>query len=690
MNRLIISCFIALIGAVMAYGADKCDLSAGSPLSVIPVPAQVEMAEGHFVFPDAGTTFFIKGKSVNGLSDYLESLSLGLTPVEKAGKAVIMIEIKEQAANEEREDESYALKITPRRISVKARNEAGAFYAFQTLLQMTRYGKNKVLACCEVNDSPRFSYRGLHFDVSRHFRSKEFVMKQMDAMALLKMNRLHLHLTNGAGWRIQIDRYPRLTDFAAWREGRDWMEWTQLGAHYCDKSAPMAYGGYYTKEDIREILAYAKKLHITVIPEIGMPGHSEEVLAAYPELSCSGEPYKNSDYCIGKEEVFTFLENVLTEVMELFPSEYIHIGGDEAVKSGWRTCPDCQKRMKEEGLESVEQLQSYFIHRIEEFVNSKGRKIIGFDEILQGGLAPNATVMSWRGTEGGIKAMKSGHNVIMTPVEYYYLDYSQDAPFKEPVSIGGYSPLKTVYSYEPAEPGLTQEELSYLIGVQGNLWSEYIPEDSHAEYMYYPRAFAVAETGWSRSQAKNYAEFRNRAIALLEVLDERGYTTFDLANEYGERNESLTSVDHLAKGCKITYNIPYSRQWPGSGDSTLVDGIQGGWTYRDMKWQGTMKKLDVTIDLGKVQPVHYVGASFMHSVGAWVYVPKKVEVFLSENGNDFVLAGTVRNDVPDEFPKLLFKNYSTVCHGNARYVRFVAEPNDKPGSWLFVDEIIVN
>ena len=279
-----------------------------------------------------------------------------------------------------------------------------------------------------------------------------------------------------------------------------------------------------------------------MIPEIEMPGHSEEVLTAYPELSCTGEPYRHSDFCVGKEVTFTFLENVLTEVIDLFPSEYIHIGGDEAGKG---SC------------------------RIEAFINSKGRKMIGFDEILQGGLAPNATVMSWRGTEGGIKALKSGHDVIMTPGSTCYLDYTQDAPFKEPVSIGGYSPLEKVYGYEPVEEGLTEEEADHLLGLQGNLWSEYITEDDHAEYMYYPRAFAIAEIGWSRPEQKEYEDFRNRSLGLIDLLRTQGYTTFDLANEYGERRESLAPVTHLGKGCKVIYNLPYSPQYPAAGETTL-------------------------------------------------------------------------------------------------------------------------
>ena len=453
---------------VLSATVNQREYNAATPHSIIPYPDKVYMREGCFVMPE-NVSFHVKGQSTARFVEYLHSLPLGLSAVTDRKAADFDIVLNDKSITN---NESYKLEIRPNRIIIKASGEAGAFYAIQSLMQMTGNGTNRQLQCCFVSDSPRFPYRGLHFDVSRHFRSKEFLMKQMDAMALLKMNKMHLHLTNGAGWRIEIDRYPRLTEFAAWRPEKKWMEWNQAGMRYCERTTPSAYGGYYTKDDIAEILEYASSRHITVIPDIEMPGHSEEVLAAYPELSCSGKAYVNSDYCIGKDETFQFIENVLTEIINLFPSEYIHIGGDEAVKNGWKDCPDCQRRMKEEGLSSVDELQSYFIHRIEKFVNAKGRKIIGFDEILEGGLAPNATVMSWRGTQGGIKAIKSGHDVIMSPVEYYYIDYSQDAPFKEPVSIGGYTPLRTVYSYEPLDATITSAEAEHLIGIQGNLWAE--------------------------------------------------------------------------------------------------------------------------------------------------------------------------------------------------------------------------
>ena len=302
--------------------------------------------------------------------------------------------------------EGYSVHVGEDGVSIKALSDAGLFYGVQSLIQLAEQGKGRV-QFVDIVDEPRFPYRGIMLDVSRHFRSKEFVKKQIDLLSHYKFNRLHLHLTDAAGWRIAIDKYPRLTQLAAWRKGKTWKEWWNGDRGYCEETDPEAQGGYYTKDDIREMVEYARLHCVTIIPEIEMPSHSEEVLTAYPELSCTHEPGKQSDFCVGNEKTFEFLENVLTEVMELFPSEYIHIGGDEASKAAWKSCPLCQKRMKEEGLKDVDELQSYLIHRMERFLNEHGRSLLGWDEILQGGLAPNATVMSWRGEQGGIDAVLS-------------------------------------------------------------------------------------------------------------------------------------------------------------------------------------------------------------------------------------------------------------------------------------------
>lgn len=433
-----------------------------------------------------------------------------------------------------RSKEGYTLSVSPKKIILKAATPAGLFYGVQTIRQLlppeTESGtiaENISLSVpvCEIRDEPRFPYRGMHLDVCRHFFPIESVKRYIDMLALHKMNSFHWHLTDDQGWRIEIRKYPKLTETGAFRK-------ETIVGHARNKPQVFdgkPYGGFYTQEEIREVVAYASERFITVIPEIEMPGHALALLAAYPELSCTGGPFEvftgwgivDDIFCAGKEETFALLEDVLTEVSELFPGEYIHIGGDEAPKSRWEKCPDCQKRMKEEGLKDELELQSYFIARIEKFLLSKGRKIIGWDEILEGGLAPGATVMSWRGTEGGIKAARQKHNVIMTPTQYAYLDYYQKEPEGEPLSIGGYVPLEKVYSFDPVPSELTAEEGKYILGFQGNLWTEYIADQEHLEYMAFPRAFAIAETGWSPMLKKDFEDF----LARLTVLGKR----YDLA-----------------------------------------------------------------------------------------------------------------------------------------------------------------
>lgn len=586
-------------------------------------------------------------------------------------------------------EEAYEMIVSQEGVTVVVASESGEFYARQTLAQMTCDGQIKEMRCCRIKDSPRFPYRGLHVDVSRHFRSVDFLKKQIDAMARFKMNHMHLHLTDAAGWRLEIKAYPRLTSFAAWRPQHTWKEWWNSGRMYVDEGTPGAYGGYYTREDISELVSYARERHVCIVPEIEMPSHSEEVLAAYPELGCSAEAYKDSEFCIGNDKVFRFLETVLTEVMDMFPGRYIHIGGDEAGKQHWQTCPKCQQRMKDEGLEDVSQLQSYMISRIERFVNSKGRRIIGWDEILDGGLPPDATVMSWRGTEGGVAAIAHGRDVIMTPGRYCYLDHAQDAPFREPESIGGYLPLDSVYVYEPMTPSIPQELSNHLLGLQANLWSEYVVTDSHAEYMYWPRAIAVAETAWSLPNKKNLSDFRRRVLAALEYLRTMGYSTFDLANEYGERKLAQTGLEHLAKGRKVIYNKPIQEWYPASGEATFTDGVIGGWTYSDGRWQGFLSDIDVTVDLGEDIPVRYIGGTFMQIAGPGVFLPERVDISVSLDGETYEHVATVCNDVPIKADFLLFKTFDAVCSTRARFVRYHAYRSTMKG-FLFLDEVVVN
>lgn len=445
-------------------------------------------------------------------------------------------------------DEGYQLEIDEAGVRLTAKTETGLFYGKQTLLQLlTPNG----LPYVKINDHPRFPYRGLHLDVSRHFFDKEEVKKLMNVMSYYKLNTLHLHLTDAGGWRLQIDKYPKLTQEGAFRTQSDWREWWDNGKdrQYLKEGTEGAYGGYYTKDDIRDMLAYAAEKHITIIPEIEFPAHSDEVFVAYPELCCAGKSHTSGDFCIGNPKTFEFMENVLTEVIELFPSEYIHIGGDEAGKNTWKTCPKCQALMKKEKLANVDELQSYMIRKAEEFLNSKGRRLIGWDEILEGGLAPEATVMSWRGEAAGFKSARMGHDVIMTPGSYMYFDFYQADPRYQPVAIGGYTPIRKVYSYNPIpQDSLTAEEAKHFLGVQANTWTEYIPTPEHLEYMMFPRALAVAEIGWTPQEKRDWQDFKPRVNAHIPVLQQMGLNPFPLSNEL----EFDMVVDTIQKEIRVT------------------------------------------------------------------------------------------------------------------------------------------
>ena len=661
--------------------------------SFIPVPLKMEQGTGSFLLSEKTKLYTnLQGGEAELWENYLKALPVQLKEARMKDRKQMLFLLITPKTPQLPSPESYTLSVTSQRIEIRATSGAGLFYGMQTLLQLMQPAStgSYSVPSVEIEDTPRFAYRGLMLDVSRHFSTKEFIKKQIDALAYYKINRLHLHLTDAAGWRLEIKKYPLLTDFAAWRTDPTWKKWWNGGRKYLRYDEPGASGGYYTQDDIREILEYARQHYITVIPEIEMPSHSEEVLAAYPQLSCSGEPYKNSDFCVGNEETFTFLENVLTEVMELFPSEYIHVGGDEAGKSAWKTCPKCQKRMKDEHLANVDELQSYLIHRIEKFLNNHGRRLLGWDEILQGGIAPNATVMSWRGEEGGIAAVTSGHHAIMTPGAYCYLDSYQDAPYSQPEAIGGYLPLKKVYAYDPVPASLTAEQAKLVYGVQGNLWVEYIPTPEHVEYMIYPRMLALAEVAWSAPERKSWPDFHTRALSAVADLQKKGYHPFDLSKEIGSRPESLQPVSHLALGKKVIYNSPYSPHYPAQGNTALTDGIRGDWTYGDGSWQGFISdnRLDVTIDMEKETPIHSITAAFMQVVGAEVFLPETVIISISDDGINFTELQKQHFEVSKETP-IRFTDISWQGEAKGRYVRYQAQAGSEFGGWIFTDEIIV-
>lgn len=419
--------------------------------------------------------------------------------------------------------EPYQLAISNNTIIIKAEYNQGIFYGIQTLLQLVpSEKKNEIsLPCLQINDYPKYKWRGMHLDVSRHFFPKEFIKKYIDYLVRYKMNVFHWHLTDDQGWRIEIKKYPKLTEVGAWRKG------SMIGHYREQKFDDKPYGGFYTQEEIIEIVAYATELHIKVVPEIEMPGHAVAALASYPQYSCTGGPFEVAlkwgvldDVFCPKEETFEFLENILSEVIALFPSDYIHIGGDECPKTRWKKCANCQSVIKREGLKDEHELQSYFIRRIEKFVNSKGRKIMGWDEILEGGLAPNAAVMSWRGTKGGIEAAKQNHFVVMTPGSHCYFDHYQGEPKNEPLAIGGFTTVEKVYGFNPTPTALDKNEANYILGAQGNVWTEYMEDANKVEYMIFPRMLALSEVLWGTSNTQKYKDFQDRMIQHFPYFDE--------------------------------------------------------------------------------------------------------------------------------------------------------------------------
>ncbi len=508
-------------------------------IKIIPQPEKIVKAAGTFLL-DGETYIYHDGKN-RELGEVAEFLAYMLfkekihvipakvNPKDKIAKSfVLTVDDKAKTGKE-----GYILEIKKDRINIISQSPAGVFYGVQTIRQLLpdtfekndgKTVKEVKLPCLRIEDKPRFGYRGMHLDVSRHFFGKEFVKKYIDMIAMFKMNVFHWHLTDDNGWRLEIKKYPKLTEISAWRVDREDKPW---GKRELQKEGEKAtYGGFYTQEDVKEVLEYARRRQVEVIPEIEMPGHSAEIFAAYPQFSCRGEKltvlpgsyWPNIDiFCAGNDSTFIFLQNILDEVCELFPSKYVHIGGDEADKTRWKECPKCQDRIKKEGLKDENELQSYFVKRMEKYLISKGKRMIGWDEILEGGLAPEATVMSWRGIEGGIEAAKQKHDVIMTPTTYCYFDYYQGEPNFEPVGIGGYLTLKKVYSYEPIPEELSKEEQKFILGAQGNVWTEYIPSNSHAEYMALPRMIALAEVVWSPKQTRDWNSF----LARLENLKPR-------------------------------------------------------------------------------------------------------------------------------------------------------------------------
>lgn len=744
-------------------------------LALIPLPKEVIRKEGIFTI-GRNTQIRVAGgaQALQPVADYLAAYLYRAAVLELqvsgGGSKTNEIEFSLDAAISGAE--AYRLEVSPERIRIRAKEGAGAFYAVQTLLQLlsgSKVGETSgpiEVPAVQISDAPRFEYRGMHLDVARHFFPVSFIKRYIDLLAMHKFNRFHWHLTEDQGWRIEIKKYPRLQEVAAWRKE------TLIG-HYSDQPHQFdgkRYGGYYTQDEVREVVRYAAERFITVVPEIELPGHSLAALSAYPELACTAGPFEAStkwgifeDVFCPKEETFTFLENVLTEVIELFPSEYIHIGGDECPKTRWESCAHCQALIKKEGLKDEHELQSYFIRRIERFINSKGRQIIGWDEILEGGLAPNATVMSWRGIKGGIAAAKEGHKVIMTPTSHCYLDYYQSDADGEPLAIGGFLPLEKVYNYEPVPDELTAEEARFILGAQGNVWTEYMPTEAQVEYMAFPRALAIAELTWTPREQKNYADFTTRLVqhfprldamnlnyshALFQVkaetrpaapgsaavvfssLDPKAeirYTTDGSAPGPGSllytapvslsaptqlrcaafqgasRKSSVLSLQfepHLATGKPVVLTDPPSPNYSIGGPQALVNGFIGSDSrYGDSEWLGWAgKDMEAVIDLGASVPVAQVQTRFFNGPGQWIYLPRAMEVAVSNDGKKFKPAGKFTNFPEQSRDKTFAAAVSFKKNTKARYLRVTVRRHGiiAPGkqgagheAWLFVDEVRV-
>lgn len=662
--------------------------------ALIPIPAESKFGESHFTIASETGISYDSIFEISG--SYLKSYIENGSGISLKNGDEIKFEMDTLLGKE-----AYRLQISKSGIMIKAHTDNGAFYAVQTLRQLmplslenNTYDLSEIqIKCQTIKDEPQFSYRGMHLDVGRHMYSVEFIKKYIDALALLKMNTFHWHLTEDQGWRIEIRKYPKLQEIAAFRNE------TLIG-HYSDQPHQYdgkRYGGYYTQKQIRDIVNYAQERFVTIIPEIEMPGHSQAAVAAYPQLGCSGNQIEvaakwgvfENIYCT-KDETFKFLEDVLDEVLELFPSQYIHIGGDEAPKTQWKECANCQKRIKEEDLKDEHELQSYFIRRVESYLNSKGRQIIGWDEILEGGLAPNATVMSWRGTSGAIAAAQQRHNVVMTPTSHCYFDYYQSENEDEPLAIGGFLPLEKVYGFNPIPEELTPEESKYILGAQGNVWTEYMPTESQVEYMAFPRMLAMSEVLWSNSKQKDYNDFTGRlerfhkrlsaldinyANHLYEiegnVVSESGnsffklstiiegndirYTldnkepdltskryksqipilksctikaaVFDTQKQLGKSYSQSISL-HKGVGAKITLDKPPHKAYSGSGPEGLINGIHGSESrYGDKEWLGFWgEDLKITIDFDEEKEINSIQTRFYNGQGQWIYAPKKINI----------------------------------------------------------------
>ena len=727
-----------------------CFLLAQQKVSIIPQPVSLQLDKGNFTIDARTTISYNKAdKSLKATANFLASgikKISGINLSQNKGNFK-KIEFKISPTNEIGE-EGYLLNVTAYGVKITANTNEGLIYGIQSLFQVLpqiRTNAAMNVPCMQVKDYPRFKWRGMHLDVSRHFFSVDMVKEYIELLAYYKMNTFHWHLVDDQGWRIEIKKYPKLTEIGAWRVDHNDKVWSYRPQ--AKEGEEATYGGFYTQEEIKDVVKFAAERGVNIVPEIEMPGHVASAIASYPELSCSqkhqlpltGGDYTNmsSNYCAGNDEVFKFNEEVLTEVMALFPSKYIHIGGDEVDKTAWKNCPKCQKRMQNENLKTEEELQSYFIKRIEKFIVSKNRKMIGWDEILEGGLAPEAVVMSWRGEKGGVESAKMNHEVVMTPGNPVYFDHYQAGPDGEPLAIGGMNTLKKVYDYEPIPKELPSENSKYILGAQANLWTEYITTNEGVEYMILPRMLALAEVVWSPATSKDWNSFNQRlkwhfrgfqqkglhysegsdkititpriengqlSVALSsEVLGCDIYYTLDGSDPNGnsikynapfliDKTETVLAASvcdgkvskgipskldfsiHKASAKNVSYLNNPASSYQANGNNTLTDGVRG--TFNVSKyWHGFYAKdLVATIDLGETTPVRKISLGCLQNTGDWIFLPEAVKLEISVDGVNFKEVGQEIMPLDKVKDSKAIYNFTTsFVPQQAKYVRVTAK-----------------
>lgn len=756
--------YLLLVSCLFA----SCSKELVNNYNIVPYPNHLTTQRGEFVFTNKCKLLLSSNldeaskKVAQQFANDLQVASQITLPVEEFQKEGLLDSYIAFVHQSELATEAYKLAVTPKSITIKASSAAGFFYGVQSLKQLlplSIYTKKPVLntkwslPCIKIDDAPRFQYRGMLLDVGRHFFSVDEIKKYIDILAVHKVNTFHWHLTEDQGWRIEIKKYPRLTQIGSLRKktmiGKEWNTFDNT-----------PYGGFYTQDQIRDIVAYASDRAITIIPEIDLPGHMMGALASYPQLGCTGGPYDVSGQwgvredvlCVGKDSTFTFIENVLDEVIELFPSKYIHIGGDECPKVRWEKCPACQSKIKELGFKSDKKhkaehyLQSYAISRVEKYLNSRGRQIIGWDEILEGGLAPNATVMSWRGMDGGIEAARQRHDVIMTPNSHVYFDHYQSLDYQnEPLSIGGYSNVERVYSLDPIPSALKGDKRKYVIGVQANLWTEYIADNSHLEYQLLPRLAALSEVQWTNPKNKKWSKFLERMDYVTQLYSGMGYNfakhIFDIEDSYSvnykkgaveatlktqgdapiyftldgtDPNEnssrytvpiSITQSSTLkaivkrenvkprmltkeflfnkATGKQMKLNTKPKDKYQFGGASILADGLRGDLNYASGRWIGYCDEtFDATIDLVTSTAISSVKMGVFVSKSEWIFPPTKYSVYVSTDGKHFTLVGEETIPVALQNEKDGLKEYTCKFDTQlVKKVRVVAQTTNPIPTW---------